>query len=341
MEFMRLEGSPFHGKELERLREFLACNQLDYDEEIEYTICLLDENYRIVATGSAHENVLKCIAVDPEARGFGLAATIVSALVQYEFDKGRSHILLYTKPGNQEMFENLGFYSVLKTGEILFMENRKEGFYHFIRRLKEETPKEALLPGPVIGCMVVNCNPFTNGHRYLVEQAKNYCDYLHVLVLSDDRSLFKAEERYQLVKEGVRDLSGVIVHRSSDFVISAATFPTYFMKEKAQAQKANCLLDLTLFARRIAPELGITRRFVGTEPNCAITSQYNEEMKQILSQYGIEVMEFERKKIKGTAVSASAVRIWYEKGDFNHIKDVVPQSTLEYLINKKSQRSKG
>nr|WP_314462028.1 [citrate (pro-3S)-lyase] ligase [uncultured Clostridium sp.] len=341
MDFMRLEGRPFRGKELERLKEFLACNHLDYDQEIEYTICLLDENYRIAATGSAHDNVLKCIAVDQEARGFGLAATIVSALVQYEFEKGRSHILLYTKPENQEMFENLGFYGVLKTGEILFMENRKEGFVQFIHRLKEESPKEALLTGPVIGCMVVNCNPFTNGHRYLVEQALNHCDYLHVLVLSDDRSFFNAEDRYLLVKEGVKDLSRVIVHRSSDFVISAATFPTYFIKEKAQAQKANCLLDLTLFARRIAPELGITKRFVGTEPNCAITGQYNEEMKQILPSYGIQVMEVERKQIKGTAVSASLVRDWYEKGDFNHIKDVVPETTLKYLINKKSQRPKG
>ncbi|MDF2886976.1 MAG: citC [Lacrimispora sp.] len=322
---------------MERLRTFLACNQLDYDEEIEYTICLLDENYRIAATGSAHDNVLKCIAVEQEARGFGLAATIVSALVQYEFEKGRSHILLYTKPENQEMFENLGFYSVLKTGEILFMENRKEGFNQFIQRLKEESPKEALRPGPVIGCMVVNCNPFTNGHRYLVEQALLNCDYLHVLVLSDDRSFFNAEDRYRLVKEGVRDLSKVIVHRSSDFVISAATFPTYFIKEKVQAQKANCLLDLTLFARRIAPELKITRRFVGTEPNCAITGQYNEQMKQILPQYGIEVVEFERKQFQGTAVSASMVRAWYENGDFRHIKDVVPESTLEYLKIKKPE----
>ena len=341
MEFMRLEGRPFRGKELERLKAFLTLNQLDYDDGIEYTICLLDENYRIVATGSAHENVLKCIAVDQEARGFGLAATIVSALVQYEFEKERSHILLYTKPENQEMFENLGFYSVLKTGEILFMENRKDGFDQFIHRLKEESPKEALESGSVIGCMVVNCNPFTNGHRYLVEQALLNCDYLHVLVLSDDRSFFHAEDRYQLVKEGVSDLSRVIVHRSSDFVISAATFPTYFIKEKAQAQKANCLLDLTLFACRIAPELKITRRFVGTEPNCAITGQYNEQMKEILPQYGIDVIEFERKQLKGTPVSASMVRAWYEKGDFHHIKEVVPETTLKYLEIKKGQRPMG
>lgn len=341
MEFFKLEGRPLKGKDLERLKEFLYRNHLDYDEGIEYSVCLLDEDYNIVATGSAQLNVLKCIAVDENVRGEGLSATILSSLVQYEYENGRTHILMYTKPKNQEMFGDLGFYTVLKTDEVLFMENKKNGFKDFIMRLRKETPPEALDPSKVIGSIVVNCNPFTNGHRYLMEQAQSCCDYVHVLVLTDNRSQFDAEDRYQLVKSGVSDLSRIIVHRASDFVISAATFPTYFFKEKAQAEKANCRLDLLLFAQRIAPELGITRRFVGTEPTCNVTGQYNLEMKQILPDYGILVTEIERKKFQADAISASVVRDCYETNDFERIKGMVPQTTYDYLIKKKSQGSKG
>lgn len=342
MEFMELKGKPLKGNDLERLKEFLKRNGLDYDGGVEYSVCLLDEDYRILATGSAEENVLKCIAVDPKARGLGLSGTILSDLIQYEFENGRSHILIYTKPDNREMFEDMGFYTVLMTDQVLFMENKRNGFEEFIKRLIQESPQDALEPGRVIGSIVVNCNPFTYGHRYLIEQALLHCDYLHVLVLSDNRSYFSAEERFQMVLKGTRDLPGAIVHKASDFVISAATFPTYFVKEKAQAEKANCRLDLELFGKRIAPALKITKRFVGTEPTCLVTGHYNEEMKKILPEYGILVTEFERKDYEGEAISASTVRKWYEKGDFERIRELVPETTLEYLISrKKGQRPRG
>lgn len=337
MEFMELKGKPLKGNDLERLKEFLKKNDLDYDGGIEYTTCLMDKDYRILATGSVEENVLKCIAVDPKARGLGLSGSIMSDLIQYEFENGRSHVLIYTKPGNKEMFEDMGFYTVLMTGQVLFMDNQKNGFDEFIKRLIQESPEDALRPGKIIGSIVVNCNPFTYGHRYLIEQALLRCDYLHILVLSDNRSYFSAEERFQMVLAGTQDLPRAIVHQASDFVISAATFPTYFVKEKAQAEKANCRLDLELFGKRIAPALGITKRFVGTEPTCMVTSHYNEEMKKILPEYGILVTEFERKDCRGEAISASTVRTWYEKGDFEKIRELVPETTLEYLRNRKER----
>ncbi len=338
MDFMKLEGRPLKGKELDRLKAFLSRMDLEYDSGIEYSICLFDEDYRILAAGSAEQNVLKCIAVDPKAQGQGISGTILSYLIQYEFENGRSHILLYTKPKNKEMFEDSGFYTVLVTDEVLFMENKKNGFEEFIDRLIKESPAEAFESGKVIGSIVVNCNPFTLGHRYLIEQALRNCDYVHVLVLGDNRSSFDASERFFMVREGTRDLPRVIVHQASDFVISAATFPTYFMKEKAQAERANCRLDLELFGRRIAPALGITKRFVGTEPVCAVTGQYNEEMMKMLPGLGILVTEIERKESKEEAISASVVRNLYEKEDFEGIKYLVPETTLQYLMNRKKSR---
>ena len=127
-----LEGRPLKGYDLECLKEFLKSMDLDYDTGIEYSICLEDEDYRIIAAGSVEENVLKCIAISPDHQGEGLSGTIISHLTQYEFEKGRSHLLMYTKPKNQAMFEDLGFYTILKTDRVLFMENKKTGFTAFI-----------------------------------------------------------------------------------------------------------------------------------------------------------------------------------------------------------------
>ena len=56
-----LEGRPLKGYDLERLKEFLKSMDLDYDTGIEYSICLEDEDYRIIAAGSVEENVLNAL----------------------------------------------------------------------------------------------------------------------------------------------------------------------------------------------------------------------------------------------------------------------------------------
>lgn len=326
-----LEGKPLTGSDLERLKEFLKKMDLDYDPGIEYTICLEDEDYNIIAAGSAEENVLKCIAIAPECQGQGLTGTVISQLIQYEFEKGRSHLLMYTKPKNQAMFEDLGFYTILKTDRVLFMENKKQGFSGFLDAIQRETPEAALQPEAVVGSIVANCNPFTLGHRYLIEEALKRCDYLHLFVLSDRRTFYSPADRFQMVQAGTADLERVILHRASDYIVSAATFPTYFMKEKTEAGKANCRLDLELFGKRIAPALGITRRFVGTEPECAVTDCYNVTMKEVLPDLGIQVTEIPRREIGGAVISASLVRAAVKEGQPEKIRALVPESTWKRI----------
>ena len=328
---MILIGSPLKGKELEKLKTFLKSVDLDYDDGIEYTICILSEDLEIMGTGSVEQNVLKCIAVNPKYQGNGIAAMILSQLVQYEFEKGRPHLFMYTKPKNLELFGDLSFYEILKTDDVLFMENRKYGIRDYIDRIKAESPKAALDDGRKIGAVVANCNPFTLGHRYLIEQAAAGCDYVHVFVLSDKRSEIPAEDRYDLVAAGISDIPNVILHGTSDYLISAATFPTYFMKEKGYARKANCRLDVRLFCERIAPELNIRYRYVGTEPDCNVTREYNETLREILPEYDIVLREIERKKNKQGYISASAVRSLAKAGMTESIKDYVPQTTFEYI----------
>lgn len=325
------EGKPFKGKELEKVKEFLKRADLMYDLGIEYTVCVLDEDYEIIGTGSVENNVIKCVAIDENHRGKGISVEIISHLLQYEFEKGRSHIYIYTKPKNKTMFGDMGFHTIMETQSVLFMENRKQGFSEYLQELVKETPKEALESDKVIGCIVANCNPFTLGHKYLIDTARNCCDYLHLFILSDDRSYFSSLERYEMVKAGIQEMENVILHQTSDYIISAATFPVYFFKDQTTGEQANCELDLRLFGERICEKLGIAKRFVGTEPVCTVTQSYNEKMKEILPQYGIEVIELERKKIGQQYISASVVREMFSQGKLKVVKKMVPSEVYEIM----------
>lgn len=325
-------GEPFAGRKKKRLIEFLKKCELDYDEQIEYTVNLVTSEGEIAATGSLHQNVLKCIAVDEKYQGMGLSAKIVTLLMNEAMKRSREHLFLFTKPKNQSMFSDLGFYEIIKTDHILLMENRKNGIREYVSQLKRSEGMGT------VGAVVMNCNPFTLGHRYLIEQATSQCDELHIFVLSEDRSAFPADVRYRLVQEGTKDLPNVTLHPSSDYLISSAVFPTYFIKDKIQAEDMNCELDLIIFAEYFAKELNIKKRFVGSEPLCKVTNSYNEAMKRVLPLYGIELVEIPRTEIDGTPVSASLVRKYMADGDFSSIKNLVPKTTYQYICSEEGRR---
>ena len=178
------------------------------------------------------------------------------------------------------------------------------------------------------GCIVMNCNPFTLGHRYLIEQAAKQVERLYVMVVKEDCSLFAYTERKAMVEQGVADIENVSVIDGSDYAISRATFPTYFLKRLDDAADTQMLLDLDLFRRHIAPALGATVRFVGTEPTDQLTRRYNQLMHEALK----DVREINRLEKDGNAVSASRVRKAMEEGDMNTIRQLVPPTTLPYII---------
>ncbi len=178
------------------------------------------------------------------------------------------------------------------------------------------------------GVVVMNCNPFTLGHRYLIEQAAKQVKRLYVMVVREDCSLFAYTERKAMVEQGVADIKNVTVIDGSDYAISRATFPTYFLKRLDDAADTQMQLDLNLFRRHIAPALGATVRFVGTEPTDQLTRRYNQLMHEALK----DVREIDRLAKDGNAVSASRVRKAMEQGDMNTIRQLVPPTTLPYII---------
>lgn len=187
---------------------------------------------------------------------------------------------------------------------------------------------------PRIGGIVMNCNPFTLGHRYLIEQALKQCDFLTIFLVEEEGSYFTFEERLKMIEEGTADLPNVAIIPSGRFVISSLTFEEYFNKAELQDKVVDTSLDVVIFAKEIAPCLHITKRFVGEEPFDKVTKQYNEAMKRILPEYGIELIEIPRCKEDGEEISASKVRSLYEKKDFNRMKRLVPETTYRYLAEK-------
>ena len=326
-----VKGSPMEGVMLEKLKSFLASSDLDYDPAVRFTAALMEDD-QIIATGSIDGATLKCIAVSPDHQGEDLASQIMTALLQEAASRNLRHLMLYTKPKNQYLFRSFGFHPVIRTSDCLMMENRKDGLSAFLAGL--EKPADGQNP---IGCIVANCNPFTKGHRYLIETASSQCAWLHLFVLSEDKSMFSAEDRIAMVKEGCRDLGNVLIHPTGPYMVSSATFPGYFIKDKARVQDVHCELDIRLFGEKIAPTLGITRRYVGTEPNCAVTNHYNSRMKQLLPEYGVELIEIERKTFSGSAISASRVREMLSNAQYEQLSLLLPQSSIEYIRNKSRQ----
>lgn len=194
--------------------------------------------------------------------------------------------------------------------------------------LNTTTPQHLTTTPPHGGVVVMNCNPFTLGHRYLIEQAAKQVERLYVMVVKEDCSLFAYTERKAMVEQGVADIENVNVIDGSDYAISRATFPTYFLKRLDDAADTQMLLDLDLFRRHIAPALGATVRFVGTEPTDQLTRRYNQLMHDALK----DVRETARLEKDGYAVSASRVRKAMEEGDMNTIRQLVPPTTLPYII---------
>ena len=186
---------------------------------------------------------------------------------------------------------------------------------------------------PCIGAVVMNCNPFTLGHRYLIEKALERCDFLVIFVVEEDKSVFPFEDRLRLVDEGVKDLSNVTVIPSGKFMISSLTFTEYFNKSELQDRTIDTSLDVSVFAREIAPCLHIAKRFAGSEPFDSVTRQYNDAMRQILPEYGIEFEEIPRAEIEGETISASKVRQMIADGNLEGTRQFVPETTFDYLFN--------
>ena len=217
-----------------------------------------------------------------------------------------------------------------KEKELLGSQKKIE---NYAQRLKDEY--SSVVFGKKCGCIVMNCNPFTNGHYYLIDKAKSQVDILFLFVLEEDKSFFRFKDRYDMVQGNTKHFDNVIVLKSGEFVISSLTFPEYFEKDRLQDAKIDTSKDIITFAQHIAPSLNISKRFVGEEPYDRITKQYNEQLKILLPRYGIELVEIPRcMNETGEIISATKVRQCIDNKQTDLLLQYVPRYTYEVICDR-------
>lgn len=297
------------------------------DKCLDYLCALTDEEGRPAAVGGLFGNTMRCFAVSGEHRGEGLLNLVVTHLIDVQASRGNLHLFLYTKPETAQFFQDLGFHEIARVeGKLVFMENRRNGFPGYLKDL-EKTARSGRA-----AAIVMNANPFTLGHQYLAEQASAACDVLHIFVVSEDLSLVPFPVRRRLVEEGTAHLPNVVIHDCGPYLISAATFPGYFLKDEVSVAEGQAKLDTALFSR-IASTLGITERWVGEEPFSEVTALYNRILSEELPKAGIRCRIVPRRQAEGAAISASEVRRRIQSGDLESLSSLLPASTLRYFMS--------
>lgn len=343
-----------------RVEAFLSANGLRLAKLDRYVVVTRDEDGdEILAGGGLDGNVIKCVAVSESARSEGLMNILVSRLIAIAREEGRESVKAFTKPENEGIFKSLGFALIASSPNAILMENGRGGLPEYRKYL------ESLARPGRNGAIVMNANPFTKGHRYLVEQAASQVDNLYVIVVKEDRSRFPYVERKAMIEAGCAGLDNVVVCEGSDYAISAATFPTYFLKKLDDATDTQIALDLDLFVNHIAKPLGVTVRFAGSEPEDALTRRYNELMAEILpgtsvavvrqahqpdselvkgsalrqARRPIDFIEIPRLEQKGKPLSATSLRRALDKGNLKEAMEYIPKSTVPYLVADLAERA--
>lgn len=317
-------SNPFEVKEV---TEFLAKFELKYDPNIDYTV-VIRENDEIIATASKGKNIIKCFAIDPAHQGEGISGSILTNVTNKMFDQGYFHSMVFTKTKNQEIFKGIGYKEVAQTDKVILMEMGTNSIDKTIDKIKKSIDMDKQK-----AMIVMNCNPFTYGHQYLIEKAAKENEEVLIFVVEEDKSVFPFKVRYNLVKEGTAHLNNVKVLAGSEYMISSATFPNYFLRKEDDSLIEYTKLDATIAGKQFGQKLNINKRYIGEEPYCKVTKKYNETLMEILPQYGMEVVLVPRKEIGEIAISASIVREKIKNGEIEELKSLVPETTFNFLIS--------
>lgn len=325
---------------------------LSVPQGVNYTAGLFCEESgkaRLAACGSLKEDMIQGVAVDSDFQGEDLTGKLLTHLIEKGRQMGHDSLYLFTKAEKAQLFTGLGFRLVAKARPYAaLLEWGSESVAGYMRMLSEIRRKTAVSSGENSGALVMNCNPFTLGHRYLIEYAASRKKHVYILAVEEDLSLFSFEDRFTMLQEGTADLKNVTVIPGGRYAVSTLTFPSYFTQEE-NLSKAHAAMDCELFAMCIAPPLVVDERFLGTEPLSEVTAVYNETLKARLPGHDITVTEIPRLEEGGHVISASRVRkilreLWEQEGTLKGLqsgtadvqltvlKNLLPQTSLDYIL---------
>ena len=313
-------------------RELLSRAAIKPDKTLEEVFGIFDGD-KLEATAARYRNIIKCVAVVEACRGTNLINELISGMYNEVFAAGYSACYVYTKEDTRKAFEYFGFREIEHVGGILyFMEHAAGGFRNYLNELRGKRVKA----GEVGAAIVMNANPFTKGHLHLVTQAATENDEVHLFILSEDASAFSTSVRTALVRRGTAHLKNIVMHPTSDYLVSAATFPAYFLKEDDDITEVQARLDARIFKHHIAPALGVTVRYVGKEPFSNATDIYNMALEREFAGCP-ELRVLDRLCIDGEVVSATRVRELLAEGKIKEAGKLVPPTTYDYFISADGQ----
>lgn len=329
--FTRVKRSK--NKKMAKIAQFLHKNNLSVNTTVKVFITVTRDK-KLIACSKIAKNIIKCVAISKSVRSKKLALTLATKLINLAYKRHSTHLFIYTKTKYKALFRQCGFSTLTSVpGVMVLIKNSATQLKRYAKSLKKfRHPKNK------IGCIVINANPFTNSHRYLIQQAAAQCNWLHLFLVKKNSSRFPYKNQLNLVLKSTANIPRLTVHRGSKYIISRATFPCYFIKKQSVINHCYTKINLKIFRQYLAPALGVTHRFVGTKPFCRVTAQYNQNMRfwletPTISAPPIKLVKIKRLRYQKMPISASQVRQLLAKNNLTAIAPLVPAVTLHYLQN--------
>ena len=304
--------------------DFLKKHNLDYEFDIDYSILIYDLD-KLIATASLANNVMKCFLVDDSYKNQQITNIMFKHLIDILHEKSIFHFFVFTKPENEKIFLSLNMKKIVETMNTVLLEGG-DSIHNQLDKLK----KDYHISDNKKACVIINANPMTNGHLYLIETASKENDEVVVFVVSEDLSSFPFEHRFKIITEACAPFKNVQVVPSLSYLVSKLTFPKYFLKEDQLIQAEQTLVDVLVYKLYYTKHFNIKLRYLGEEPFSFNTDKYNQVLKDYL---GGNIKIIERKEQNNQIISASLVRKSIKANKIDKIKEFVPLATYNYLLS--------
>lgn len=309
------------------VREWLS-GEVDVSYGPADATAVIREEGRLIATGSRTGNVFKFFGIAPGHQGENLSGVLLNALMAEAYAHGIYHFFIFTMPDRAGQFQGSGFREIIRNEYAALLESGNQSIGDFMADLNRTLGE----PRGKRGAVVMNLNPMTLGHRFLMEEAKKAVDELVIFLVEEDLSVFPFRDRLAILRAEIHDMPGVSAVAGGPYMVSRATFPTYFLKKADEDLPAYTTTDAGIFGKYYAKSLGITERFVGEEPLDPVTAAYNEALAKELGKYGVALQVIPRKEMGGGPISASRVRRLLAEGRTREAMALLPEATRAFLL---------
>ncbi len=196
----------------------------------------------------------------------------------------------------------------------------------------------------VDACIVMNANPLTVGHRYLVELASRRSSGLLVLVIQGSPESggkgnhentgikFPFQVRLEMARTCLSEIPGVVVLPSGPYIISRDDYPKHFLSDEMGPASAHAVLDSMVFCH-VLNSLGIDKAFAGDEPRDELSEIHLNALRIECRDRGIALKVAERKRLGERYISSALARQAMADKDMEMLRAIVPKSVIDLALS--------